>query len=267
MVVSRMCAAVVAGGFAVCARADVVLELRPVDHAVMSGVITVDSGAEVTIEVYLSVTDDQVLLEDVRFLRFDFSATSAGLELAQFTWTLADAVPPGGGSYLVDPDPAMPPATPTLLPSIVYLGLSSMPGTILNLATEPARVATFVVRVSEAGTLDALNASADVADISTAADGGGLFASFDEPATTYSLTNDNLRGGSLEFAIRMDGEPGNNANTGDGEPGNGANANASDNANAAPPRRRAGGGACGLGIVQFLLIAACLAFPVRNRRT
>lgn len=161
------------------ARADLIITLQPVDADGMPIAATVAPGAEVAVDVLISVDGDDNPLADLRMFQFDFADSSPSIELNSFTWHVD---PQGYG--LAFPD--LP------VPSVISLLFSSDPS-LLTLTEEPVRVATIVVTVNATGVLDAINPAPNPGK------GAWFKAGFDLPLDFRLDPEDNLAGGTIEL--------------------------------------------------------------------
>ncbi len=162
------------------AQADLIVTLEPNDADMNPIVGDVPAGAEVFVDILLSVEGDDNPLADLRNLQFDFAATSPGIELGTFTWD----VDPSAYTFQVTMLPT---------PSATSLMSSSAPG-LLTLSEEPICVATVEVTVSASGTLNAVG-STEAGQLSRAEFDAGF------PFVAFSLAGGNLQGGQLALSV------------------------------------------------------------------
>ena len=161
------------------ARADLIITLQPVDADGTPIAGAVAPGAEVIVDVLISVDGDDNPLADLRMFQFDFAGTSPSIELNGFTWH----VDPEGYGLASSDLPA---------PSVISLLFSSNPS-LLTLTEEPVLVATIVVTVNGTGVLDAINPDPGPGK------GAWFKAGFDLPLDFRLDPENNLAGGTIEI--------------------------------------------------------------------
>lgn len=170
--------------FAAPAVGDVVVTLTATDTA--GGELTdpLESGTEILVTIGLSATGSDTPLADIRLIQFDFSTTSMGIDITDFTWTLNPGV--SDASYLK--------FTTLPAPSATYTGFGSAEGLILNLSDMPINVAAVRARVNGDGSLNLLGDGEGSAGTSQAL----VQAGFD-PTMSFTITDENLSGDPLDF--------------------------------------------------------------------
>lgn len=178
------------------AQADLIVTLEPKDADMNPIVGDIPTGAEVFVDILLSVEGDDNPLADLRNLQFDFAATSPGIELGTFTWE----VDPSAYTFQITMLPT---------PSATSLMSSSASG-LLTLSEEPIRVATVEVTVSASGTLNAVG-STEPGQMSRAEFDAGF------PFVAFSLAGGNLQGGQLVLSVADPTDPSGDSD-GDGVP-------------------------------------------------
>ena len=161
------------------ARADLIITLQPVDADGTPIAGAVAPGAEVIVDVLISVDDDDNPLADLRMFQFDFAVTSPSIELDSFTWH-------------VDPEGYGLASSDLPVPSVISLLFSSNPS-LLTLTEEPVLVATIVVTVNGTGVLDAINPDPGPGK------GAWFKAGFDLPLDFRLDPENNLAGGTIEI--------------------------------------------------------------------
>jgi len=208
------------------AQADIIISLTPKDPdgAVVTG--AVDPGAELVVDVLLSVDADDAPLADVRRMRFDFSGTSAGISLGEFTWTL-DSLD-NRADYLTNNQEW----------DAAYFETAGEEGRIVVLDTTPVRVATIAVTVNSTGTLSAIGPA------NPQAGEGAIFRAGFETALEFSPLDGNVSGDPLTLTV--------GATDPDPEPDTPEPDD--DNTNQGP---RAVGGLCGMGMVGTCFLTIC----------
>ena len=164
--------------------ADLVITLEPKDADMNPIAGPVDPGTQVVVDILLSVTDDDSPLADLRGLGFDFTATSPGIEVSEFTWLLDQAI---SDDLLYFQDPTLP------VPSVAYTLGNRVEGMILDLDETPIRVAAVTITVNDNGVLDT-RASDPESEALFRAD----FAS----RVDFSLALGNLSGGTFDFSLK-----------------------------------------------------------------
>ena len=83
---------VVTAILAATSRADLIVTLEPKDTDGEPITGEIEAGAEVVVDILISVDGDDVPLADLVSLQFDFGASSPALEIGQFVWDLDSAV-------------------------------------------------------------------------------------------------------------------------------------------------------------------------------
>ncbi len=181
---------------AMSARANVIVTLEAFgqDGQPIAGAVA--PGTNAVVDILLSADGADAPLADVRLIQFDFDATSAGIQLDSFTWSV-DA---NGYSFQ---DPELPVTNVTS----ILLGSNSL---LLNLTTEPVKVGSVDITINAAGTLDAVN-PANTDDNY----GADVRAGFTMTAR-FNLMAGNMQGGTLEFSVT-----GNDGGSGGGGGGSG----------------------------------------------
>jgi hypothetical protein len=164
-------------------RSEVVVTLSPT-AAIDSPVAP---GETVVFDVLLAAIGDDAPLENVRFVQFDFSATTTGIEPTLFTWMLD--LPAGSAAYQLYSN------FPT--PGAVYVATTPVEGAVLALDVVPARVAQVTVTVQTGGVLDALAAPVDEEDESQAVVSVGFLSPMD-----FTPSDGSLRGGLYSFTVQ-----------------------------------------------------------------
>ncbi len=162
--------------------ADLVITLEPKDADMNPITGPVDPGTQVVVDVLLSVTADDNPAADLRGLQFDFAATSAAIEVSEFTWLLDPGI---SDDFYLQFD-ILP------VPSATFIGMSGLEGMILNLDETPIRVASVTVTVGGAGTLDT--------GATDPASGATFRAGFVAPVD-FSVAFGNLSGGTFDFSL------------------------------------------------------------------
>lgn len=165
------------------ARADLIITLQPVDADGTPIAGAVAPGAEVIVDVLISVDGDDNPLADLRMFQFDFADSSASIELDSFTWHVDPQAYP---FPLPDQAASLP------VPAVISLMTASSP-LLLTLTEEPVRVATIVVTVNDTGVLDAINPNPEPGD------GARFNAGFDVPLDFRLDPENNLAGGTIEI--------------------------------------------------------------------
>ncbi|HNQ23771.1 MAG TPA: hypothetical protein PKK06_11815 [Phycisphaerae bacterium] len=186
-------------------RADVVISLQPVDANGDPVTFPVVAGTEVSVEILVSVDGEHNPLRDVRLFQFDLRNTSEKITTKSFEWIFDPGL--GRGSWF----------SVITLPSAgtAYTGLVSEPGLIMHLSDTPTPVAAFRMVVAGAGTLDAVNAGADNADLTARVQAG-----FDEFRDFWPGLG-NLKGGTLAVTVASGESPGDDGQGGSGGGGSG----------------------------------------------
>ncbi|MCH7704811.1 MAG: hypothetical protein IIB61_06845, partial [Planctomycetes bacterium] len=102
------------------ARADLIITLQPVDADGTPIAGAVAPGAEVIVDVLISVDGDDNPLADLRMFQFDFAGSSPSIELNSFIWrvdseaygfAISDLPVPSVISFLFSRNPALLPLT------------------------------------------------------------------------------------------------------------------------------------------------------------
>jgi|CXWL01.1.fsa_nt_gi hypothetical protein len=166
------------------ARADVVVTLEAFSTTGQPVTGPVAPGTDVTVDILLSADVADSPLADVRLIQFDFAATSPGIQLVSYTWSV-DA-----NAYSFQ-DAEFP------LTSVTSILFGSGPG-LLALTTEPVKVGSVDITVDASGTLDAVNPENTDANF-----GAEIRASF-TANRIYRSDLGNLQGGSLDFPVTGD---------------------------------------------------------------
>jgi len=170
------------------ATADVVVTLSATDLSGATVTGPIERGAQLTVDVLLSVDGADDPLPSVRGIQLDLSNTSESIATSDFAWML-DTVLTSDDLYVSFA------SGNSIQPSIVYTGQDPVEGFILDLSGEPVRVARLDVAVGGDGTLDVLG-SFGATSISTA----GLDAGFN-PRVTFTVADGDLVGGELAFTV------------------------------------------------------------------
>lgn len=169
----------------VSARASVIITLEAFDQSGQPIAGPVAPGTSATVDLLLSTDASTGEVADVRLIQFDFDATSTGIVLDSFTWSV-DA----NGYSFQDPD--LP------LTNVTSVLLSSSPD-LLTLSSDPVKVASVDITINATGTLDALNAANTDDNF-----GADVRARFDMQHRFNSMLG-NLAGGTLDFSVTGSG--------------------------------------------------------------
>jgi len=164
----------------------------------------VDVGETIVVDVYLAVDAADDPLQDIRLIGFDFSATSDTIDVSNFVWLL-DL--PGGDALYGFQTVNLP------KPAATYTAMARAEGLILDLTSEPVRVAGFDATVNGTGSLNVIG-SIDGGFPSAAEVDAGF-----EQRVSFTLEAATLSGGLLELSINGGGGGGDTTDSdGDGVP-------------------------------------------------
>ena len=161
--------------------ADLIVTLEPKDSDGNPVTGDVAAGAQVVVDVLVSVDGEDNPLADLRLLQLDFGASSPALELDQFLWDLDSTV------YGLRISTLPTPVAASLSPD------SSL--SLVSLDETPLKIATVEVTVTASGTLNAVG-SLDEGQTSQAEFHAGSGSS-----SVFSLTAENLRGGTVDLLV------------------------------------------------------------------
>lgn|GEM_PF-6661506 len=192
------------------ARADIIVTLEAFDgDDPVEGSVAPDT--ELSVDILLSVTADDDPLNELRVMQFDFRDTGNGLDMTDFEWLLDELGV--AGSYFVEPS--------TSIARADYIF-----GDIIDLGTEPLRVARVTLVAKDDGTLDLTGA--ETADPNNNEEGLFFSAGIAAPRD-FSIFEENVQGGTLLIEVRSGGgHPGQNDNQNENENEN-QNGNQNDN--------------------------------------
>lgn len=146
---------------------------------------TVAAQSVLTVDILLSVDEEDDPLLDLRTVQFDFEGTTVALVTRNFRWIL----PPGVESDSYTQFAALP------RPRLAYATNSRVGNSIIDLDQTPQLVATMEVTVNSSGTLDLRNVGAD-----QTGEGLLLRAGFTEPVD-YTVDARNVSGGTLRLTV------------------------------------------------------------------
>ncbi len=161
----------------------ITLEARDAEGELIEG--EVPARSTVSVDVLLSVDEEDDPLLNIRDVQLDFEGTTVGLVLANFQWILPAGVDPVTYSR----SEVLP------RPRLAYLGDERIGNSIIDLDQTPLLVATLEVTVNSSGTVDLRNAGADRVD-----EGLLIRAGFDEPIE-FTLDERNVSGGTLRLTV------------------------------------------------------------------
>ena len=176
-------ALILAAPFAVRAEMNITLAASDEQGNPIDGMV--EAGAQVFIDIYLSVGGADNPLDDLRGLRFDFSGTSTGVAVVAFSWELE----PGIGDDFYVPFVNLP------IAEAVYVGLEPIDGFIIHVNDEPQRVARVDVVVESSGLLDVRHA------LSEGPGSGGFFTAGFFNISDFSVPLGNLLGGTTDLTV------------------------------------------------------------------
>lgn len=171
--------------FASTAFGNIVITIEATDSAGDPIGDTVAAQSVLTVDILLSVDEEDDPLLDLRTVQFDFEGTTVALVTRNFRWIL----PPGVEADSYTQFAALP------RPRLAYVTNSRVGNSIIDLDQTPQFVATLEVTVNSSGTLDLRNVGADQT-------GEGLLfrTGFTEPVD-YTVDDRNVSGGTLRLTV------------------------------------------------------------------
>ncbi len=170
----------------------------------------VEAGTEVTVEVFLAVTEDDDPLGEVRSIQFDFRDSDDGLELTGYEWLLAELGFPA--NYFLESDGPIVRAN--------YIGVGNM----LELSQAPVRIGRLTLIADDDGTLDV--SGEDAADEDNVDEGLRILAGITSPRE-YSVFAGDVAADTLDIEVEGSGGGGNGNDNGNSND----NGNTNDNGN------------------------------------